>query len=181
MTNFLRWFLTLPLWQGIAGLAQALAAILTIVAIDQARRVLRQGDKARLDSVAPDWQIANDANQLKGVAVCLADIYLQNVGFGPACNFQVRFLTHNDHHQGCINGLSGPRGANIATIFPDEQLHIGLRLDADQGPMDGTLVVECYSRLGEKITRHYRVQGDATDIRRRNFAVAPLRDGESFS
>lgn len=171
--NFLRWFLTLPFWQGIAGLAQALAAVLTIVTIDQARRVLRQGEKAQLASVAPDWQIANEANRLNGVQVSLANIELQNVGFGPACNFEVKFVTHNNHHQGCITSHSSPRGANIMTIFPDEKLHIGLRLEQDEGPMDGTLVVECHSRLGEKITRRYRVEGDATVIERRHFSISP--------
>jgi len=171
--NFVKWFLTLPLWQGIAGVAQAVAAILAIVTILQARKMLRQGERAQFASVAPDWMIANEANHLHGVQVSLADIYLENVGFGPACKFKVTFASNNNHHQNCITSHSSPRGANVNTIFQGEAMHVQLRLEQDEGPMDGTLAVECHSRLGEKITHRYTVEGDATDLQRRHFSIVP--------
>ena len=174
--NFLKWFLTWPLWQGIAGVAQTLAAVFAIITILQARKMLRQGENAQFASVAPDWRIANDANRLHGLQVSQADIQLQNVGFGPACNFSATFISNNNRHLNCITSCTSMRGANVPTIFPDEELHIELQIEQNEGPMDGTLVVECYSRLGQKITHRYRVDGDATNIQQRRFSIRPERD-----
>lgn len=171
--NFLKWFLTWPFWQGIAGVAQTLAAVFAIITILQARKMLRQGENAQLASVAPDWQLANDANRLQGVQVSQADIRLQNVGFGPACNFNVTFISNNNRHLNCITSHSSPRGGNVTTIFPDEELHVGLQLEQNEGPMDGILVVDCYSRFGQKLTHRYRVEGDATNIQQRRFSIRP--------
>lgn len=95
--NWVKWFLGGSAWQGLAGIAQITAAVLTIIAVWQARRMLHQGremlnqgEKVRLASVAPEGEIANYP-RLEGAAVSLARIDLQNVGWGPARNFSVTF------------------------------------------------------------------------------------------
>src|SRR5258708_32130951 len=142
---FLKRFLTLPLWQGLAGLAQMLAAVLTVVMVYQTRRMLRQADRARLASVAPEWEITNNANRLVGAEASLAEIDLQNVGLGPSRNFSVEFESRNGLHQNCIYMKSNERGANINTILVGDKLLIRLELSRDHGPLDGMLAVSCDS------------------------------------
>lgn len=161
MKEWLQWLLSRPVWQGLAGIAQGIAAILAVVAVWQAKRMLRQNEHARHALVAPEWVITNDANRVEGVQVAIVDIRLQNVGFGPACDFSVQFESGNGHHQHCVIQRSSERGANVRSIIQGDTLHIGLNMSNDQGPLTGSLVVCCKNVLGREITRRYVVEGDA--------------------
>lgn len=171
--GWIKWFLTLASWQGIAGMAQVGAAILTIIAIRQASKMIRQGEQAKLASRAPEWEITNHVT-LAGLQVSVADIDFRNVGLGPAKNVTVRFETDNNHHRNCINGHGNRnRGTNTPVVLENEVFWVQLNLLANEGVMDGLVILECYSVFHEKITRCFRVHGDASNIQARHITIQP--------
>ncbi len=78
-----------PWWQGIAGIAQIIAAALTIRAVQQSQHMIRQADQQRTEAeqarraaVAPAWEVISaDARVTDHTG---ANISLRNIGNGPA-------------------------------------------------------------------------------------------------
>lgn len=62
-------------------------------------------------------------------------------------------------------------GANIKTIFPEKKLLIRLNLTNDEAPLDGSLVVACESRYGERIEHHYVISGEGHNMQTRHFEI----------
>ncbi|WP_163538232.1 hypothetical protein [Gracilibacillus sp. YIM 98692] len=88
-------------WQGVAGITQIIAAVITLIAFFLARKTLLQGEKARQESVAPAWDIVNE-NLITNIHSDPKKYYyidgklnLQNTGFGPARNLNLSFKSYN--------------------------------------------------------------------------------------
>ncbi len=188
LLNFVQWLLSHTVWQGIAGVAQILAAGLTIYAVRQAQEMTRQGramldqaQRERLELVRPAWELMNNPSQLEGANVTLARILLKNIGLGPALNSQVTFESSNGHHRECIQGRSVTSGAQSA-ILENDTLNVSLNLSNDAGPIAGALVISYITRTGEKVAARFLVSGHAPNVQNRHFeftATPEMRTNEA--
>ena len=78
-------------WQGVAGIAQILAGIFSVITIIQARRTIKQADQARRESVAPYWDLieVRIEDWTPGVTEITYKLVFKNTGFGPARNLAI--------------------------------------------------------------------------------------------
>jgi len=145
-------------WQGIAGIAQILAAIFAVVTILQARKTIEQADKERRFSVAPDWGFVGTntpiTNRFKPPPPSLTvTIEFVNMGFGPARRVGVFFQPDNMNEPTHISWSSGEYGVVPSGRF----LRVSLTVHKGK-PLDGSLSIECTTRFGDGVTRQFRVQ-----------------------
>lgn len=146
-------------WQGIGGIAQTVAAVLTVIAIKQARKMLKLAEEERRFAVAPDWDIqaaeakpgwrkAGDPTQRYG------KIQLWNSGLGSARNPTMVFAPNNGNHpiQSDCRGM----GPKPYAVLPGGLLAIDIWWNVDR-PLDGLLTVSCETRLGQRVSSEFHL------------------------
>jgi hypothetical protein len=79
-----------PIWQGVAGVAQIAAAVLALIAVRQATRIINLAEDERRKAIEPAWEIVGRQHigsytlQRTPWFVSTYMITLRNVGAGPA-------------------------------------------------------------------------------------------------
>lgn len=133
-------FLSQPWWQGVAGFAQVLAAIFSIVSLWQARKAIKLAQQANEDSLAPYFGFAS-MNPPVGKNRTLV---FTNCGFGPARNLKGTFVSsEGDHINVTLVGNSGIG----QVIFPNNLLSAILLLPNIQNSIEGELTINCSGRV----------------------------------
>jgi len=143
-----------PKWQGAAGIAQILAAILSMIAILQARKVIAQAEEQRKLSVAPDWDVVEESSEsyTTGSNMRVARIALLNSGSGPARHPAIRFEPRNDNRPSRISlEIHGAKGtySPSSVVPPMDLLTIRLTWHIDK-PLDGLVILTYETRFGER-------------------------------
>ena len=159
-----RWILA-PWWQGVAGIAQMLAAIFAVVTIIQARKTIREAEAERKLSVAPDWDIAGVYVSGPAEGTASVYIYIRNTGFGPARDFRCRFEPSSNNHPEEISfGIAGVRDGkwcfaddSMGFIPVDGSLRVDLSWQIDR-PLDGTLAFTYKTRVAEQEVKKFRLR-----------------------
>jgi len=151
-------FLGASWWQGIAGVAQILAAVLSIIAIWQAQRSIRQAQKQLWESTSPDWDLVSYGIQEKTSMPKSADFLLvvKNSGFGPARDTQWQYK----HDTRWVPTRKAFRMVGIrllTAVLPGEELTLNFPMDEDTD-LGGWVVIRCASRYGRDLTRKFYVQ-----------------------
>ena len=148
-------FLSLPWWQGLAGIAQIIAAVLTVVAVREARRATHEIERQRRDTEAPSWEVGvpttfslmAEGDQFQ------TQVSFLNVGLGPA-----RVLSAEIDR----GGRPGPTVACApasggAMVEKDEQLMITFAWAANDPP-NGRLMLQHVSRVGHLAFSQFHVR-----------------------
>lgn len=147
-------FLTASQWQGIAGLAQILAAILAIVTIRQTSKMMVEADRQRRESVAPYWLFLGadvgidlDRDKIRNRATFV------NSGLGPARDVTPKFWAYKQKTalQVFAKGFEPDKMA----IPPDCQYVVTFDWRRDQ-PIEGSLTIAYVTRLNENLTGSFR-------------------------
>ena len=147
-------FLEYPWWQGVAGIFQILAGIFAIITILQARKMQKQAEKERRESVAPDWEIIEyrtTCNMYEVKSNIVWDIAFENTGLGLAKNPSVNFIPDDKSKKFEIS----PPGTDIAHFkgkgrffHPEDWVKVHLSFHVSQLPLSGIIVITCNSRYG---------------------------------
>lgn len=140
--------LTKPWWQGVAGIAQVLAAILTIVAVYQSWKMSKRADAQQRESARPDWDLENESCQ--PVPPGEKRMEFVNTGFGIARRIEVKF----DPESGAPQLDDAGSGRMPSSIRPDCQFTRRMKW---QEPFNGWLIISCTTRLGEHLSHRFRV------------------------
>lgn len=130
--------------------------------------MIRQAERERLYSRAPEWEITNRVS-LKGVQVSLMDVDFTNIGLGPARKITARIESANEQPLR-ISGSGRRNGENIPTVLEHETFWVQLDVTG-LGPIEGKLILDCYSVFEQRISRQYRITGDARVIATRQIAI----------
>jgi len=165
-------------WQGVAGIAQILAAVFAIVTIIQARKTIRQADEERRFSVGPDWDLVKTVFPMRrlgaGTSSMLVMLEFSNTGFGPARQTHVCFRPRNGNEP---FGLSWtPQDPKVVPASGVLQVRFGVNKGK---PLDGELVIESTSRFGELVHCGFEVQ--TKDFEDRMTALSVTRLSEAGS
>ena len=153
-------FLSQVWWQGVGGIAQAIAAVLALIAIKQARKMLRLAEEERRFAVAPDWDIqtaearpgwrkeAGDPTQRHGA------IQLWNSGLGSARKPTIGSAPFNGNRpiQSDCRGM----GPKPYAVRPGNLLAIDIWWNVDR-PLDGLLTLTCETRLGQRVSSKFHL------------------------
>src|SRR5215831_5459052 len=112
MWDLLRHILEFSGWQGIAGIAQVLAAVFALLAVRQARTMIQTAESERLQSTLPLWEP-------DGVPHIVNDIMLyfilRNVGRGAALDPLVRYVTDDGNPAEVTIHVEGPGHGMVAS------------------------------------------------------------------
>jgi hypothetical protein len=149
-------------WQGIAGMAQVIAAILTIVVVIQTWAMLnraddarREAEAARRESANPDWEAINkDKTGFQNIVTLL------NTGSGPAKNIEVSLDLETpiteDNRQQVLRILDYKSSSGNQRIVPiDNTLTMNL---VSGTPSSGLLKVKSTTRFGDTVITTFRVE-----------------------
>jgi hypothetical protein len=142
-------------WQGIAGLFQILAGIFAIITIWQSRKMQKEAEQQRKESVAADWEIIKQdiSTQMNGGEPTNRVFYsmvLINTGFGFATNTDVEF--HSNITTKKVNFHFSGVNSNIAqgkTYAPNDKISIGLSFSETEYPLKGYFLIKNKTRFGE--------------------------------
>jgi hypothetical protein len=145
--------LSKPWWQGVAGIAQILAAAISIYLIWLAF-------KERRESVEPDWEV--NPRHKEGITSLPLGIpywnaYFINTGWGPALNIETWYKNYKTGQK-----ITLPPGPHM--VLSGDELDIYLAFKGPEPP-DGEIIITSQSRLHKSITCR--------------FAFAPGTDGSS--
>lgn len=157
-------------WQGVAGIAQILAAILSMITILQARKVIAQAEEQRKLSVAPDWEVVEEASEgyVTGDNKRIARIALLNTGSGPARHPTRRFEPRNGNHPSIrhvIREAQGRRYSPSSVVPPNGLLTVRLTWYIGK-PLDGLLTLTYDTRFGETKDATFSVRAWSDDQRK---------------
>ena len=153
-------------WQGVAGIAQILASILSVITVIQARKTIAQAEEQRKLSVAPDWEVVEHFSEsdTTGSNMRIARIALLNSGSGPARHPAVRFEPRNDNRPSRISpGIQGAkRRYSPSSVVPPMHLLTIRRTWYIDKPLDGLLILTYETRFGERkdVTSSVRTWSD---------------------
>jgi len=157
-------------WQGIAGIAQILAAVFAVVTIVQARRTIKQADEERRLSVAPDWDLL-DAGEAVARTPESVGLFARfaNTGLGPARNIEVSFQSKNGNEflgvewAGTLfyherkNWLHLPEMLTLGKVIRSGEL-LDVELFWEGGlSLDGVLSIESATRFGNRVRHQFHV------------------------
>ncbi len=140
-------WLSLSAWQGIAGIAQIGAALLSTYTIIIAKRQQRE-------SVDPDWELVHAYARPNPGGNPYGTIQLLNTGFGPARQVAADFAPANGHAMPKVSAGGSRAGAKI--VPAGELGNVFLSWDPGR-QVDGVLTLTCVSRFAHKVTRAYHV------------------------
>ena len=153
-----------PWWQGIAGIAQILAAIFAIVSIIQARKTIRQAEEDRHNAVAPDWSVASieDHRGLGRATEVEQYAEFRNSGWGPARRVHAEFRPENGNREKSLRcEFFFPGGsvvpADTVDIAPGSQFRLSFGWALD-GPLQGQLIIHCITRFGRQVSQGFALQ-----------------------
>ena len=153
-----------PWWQGVAGLAQIIAAILAVWTIRQARKTILLADEERKLSVRPDWDLMENKlpfgppRAAAGQDFMPVRLEFSNTGFGPARQLRIHFQSTNGNEPFGLGCNVGPMG----TILANGRLQVSFTVNQGE-PLDGQLVIESTSRFDEQVSCRFLVQTE--DVR----------------
>ncbi len=167
-------------WQGVAGIAQILAAILSMITVIQARKTIAQADEEqRKLSVAPDWEVVEQSSKsyTTGSNMRIARIALLNSGSGPGRHSAIRFEPRNDNRPSRISpGIQGAKGRySPSSVVPPMHLLTIRRTWCIDKPLDGLLILTYETRFGERKDVAFPVRTRSDDRRQ------PHREVTAFS
>jgi len=157
-------FLTQPWWQGIAGIAQIIAAVLTIVAVYLALKTLRQSEKSRIEAISPSWdvflcQLAGTASTPEGNPVSYSyTVGFFNSGYGSATDVSVNYVPFNGNE--AIIGQLFPNDTRL--ILSQRPLSFGVTWYHGR-PLEGILEIISRTKAGQ--VKH-------------QFRVVPMKDSQ---
>lgn len=161
-----------PWWQGVAGIAQILAALfaimsifLALVSILLAARTIKQAQAERHEAVAPDWRVADihDAQAHPSEPSKVESrIHLQNQGWGPARFVDVQFEPQNGNPATSLRcSYVFPSGKSVrareAEIPPGSQVEVLLGWTSTR-ELQGLLVVRSMTRLGKALSKSFSLR-----------------------
>jgi hypothetical protein len=166
MWSFLKQVLEFPWWQGIAGVAQIIAAVFALVTIRQARRMIliaeaeRKATAAeRLKATMPNWEVEGVINLDEQIIV----VRLQNVGPGTAL-FPILADFKPERKNPVLTSFETPGAAGPRqTVRPGEVLNIRLDPNAPGAtnlpghPCEGDLVVTSGTLYTDRTKTCFRV------------------------
>lgn len=136
-------------WQGVAGMAQIIAAFLAVYSIRQGTKMLREAEQQREAAVAPVVSFVREqlmSAQYLSNGNSRTVLELRNVGSGPALSTTLSYVA--------ANGLA-PRQlfhSNQPNPLPPIEPQQSFSVTFDTGHMEqleGTLSVNCRSRFGK--------------------------------
>lgn len=142
--------LTAPWWPGVAGIVQVIAVLLSLGALWQATRLIRQVERTRLETTSPIWKML-------GLDYWLDDpsrvsVVFSNIGSGAAKDTYATFEPANGVKPQSI--IAGGRRGNGRVIPTNDILTVTLVLDNMQH-LDGTLIVSSKTRSGRSISKFH--------------------------
>ena len=157
-------FLQQPWWQGVAGIAQIFAGILTVLAtlfawitINQAKEMQKEAKKERKESVRPDVtkiifyqdQSMYDNKNPERI-VYHYKLKLENIGFGPILKPNISFQ-QQENPDNCEISLA-PFDRVIDPYDPFEiTIYIKTQPCQSSFSLKGFILIECVSRYGEDL------------------------------
>ena len=159
----LRTFLSSPIWQGVAGIAQIFAAGLSTISVFVALWALHQAKKERVEAVAPDWAYATDLNltdsdltRCEDCGLIGRSLQFKNVGIRCATKLRASIEATDDPSMPWIGETKAtPWTANTALAgswfqvplywSPDEDYHF-------------VLVLQSSSWMGQRLSKRFSVE-----------------------
>ena len=152
-------FFNAPWWQGVAGIAQIVAAIFAIITIIQARKTIKQAEGERRLSVAPDWDVVNAGigGHRGGHNTDRLGLVFTNTGFGPARSVVVWYEPRNETKPTCMLEKDLATISPLRVVPPMSRMRVHLEWPAGK-LLDGLLFVECTTRLGDRMKHEFHVR-----------------------
>lgn len=177
-------FFNAPWWQGVAGIAQIIAAVFAIVTIIQARKTIRQAEEERRLSAAPEWDAIEVWAGGGGQGFAL-ELFLVNTGLGPARNCRVVFQPSKPFELTDLVWHSSPDPAaergwtelmkRGKIVLPGDRLVVALSWETVKS-FTGLLSIECTTRFGDKARHDFRVSVDMDEDDVVGYDAEPVAD-----
>lgn len=166
-------FLSLKWWTGFGGVAQAVAAVFSLVAVWQARKMLRVAEDERHEWAACRWSCSGgsqpepDSRNPERIKVWMR---VHNTGPGTSLDTQAQF-THDGSHQ--VRWETRGRLDSGRVVPAGELLDIALEWSLPANPqpplsLSGLLSLRWTTRLGRKMSQRWAVCCEARAERNPN-------------
>lgn len=158
-----RFILAAEWWQGVAGMAQIVAAFLAVYSIRQGTKMLREAERQREAAVAPVVSFVKEhllSAQYLPSGGSQTVVELRNVGSGPALNTALSYAATNGIAPRQLFHSSQPNP--LPPIEPQQSFFV--TFDARQSEqLAGTLFVKCTSRFGTNYVFSFCIRTWADD------------------
>lgn len=151
-------------WQGVAGIAQIVAAILALKTIRQAKKTIEQADEERRLQVNPDWEVLEHQTRPQvGAPLRSSQLMLYNTGFGAARGLEVEFRPHNANPLDKIDVLVSAGMDPLRVLHRTRLVPSGHTVTLEfswysHSPIDGLLILSYETRFGEKKETHFHLR-----------------------
>lgn len=133
-----------PWWQGVGGIAQIFAAVLSVIAVLQAQSMMRQATRERREAALPAWEFMG-----KGYSRApeRTEVIFENAGLGPARDTVVTFVPDVGSAQGQMR--AGAHRGSGRVVLPGETITVYITLRDPDQHLTGWLCLASMTRIGE--------------------------------